>query len=145
MREKPLILITDDEANFREIISTKLKAAGFDCVLAKNAKEAIAKSAELLPDLILLDIRMPPGQTGIEAALAIQDNPATKDVKIAFLTNQKDPWPGMSGSRKDVSAELGFQDFLDKDQDLNLLEARVREILEGIPRPPTPPAPGTAA
>src|SRR5947208_3229847 len=108
MREKPLILIADDKEEFREIISTKIGAAGFECALAKNADEVIQKSAELLPDLILMDVKMPPGRTGVEAALAIKENEKTKDINIIFLTSAEDPWPGMSGNNQMISQELGM-------------------------------------
>ena len=41
MRQKPLILLVDDEMNFLEIISTKLTASGLEVVVAHNAAEAI--------------------------------------------------------------------------------------------------------
>ena len=71
MRAKPLILIVDDEENFLEIFSAKLQAAGFETVTAKNEAEAVQKSKELMPDLILMDIFMPPGLTGTDIALNI--------------------------------------------------------------------------
>ena len=130
MREKPLILLVDDKAEFREIISTKLKAVGLDCELAKNAAEAIQRASELLPDLILMDILMPPGQTGIEAALAIKEKPETKDTNIIFLTNDQDPWPGMAGDKQMISAELGMQGFFEKSGDLDLFVSKIREAFQ---------------
>ena len=59
MREKPLILIVDDEENFREIFSAKLSAAGFETVVANGEAEALQKAKELMPDLILMDQEMP--------------------------------------------------------------------------------------
>ncbi|OYV74960.1 MAG: hypothetical protein B7Z70_11330, partial [Acidithiobacillus ferrivorans] len=90
--EKPLILVVDDENDLREIISTKLTASGFDAVVAYNATEAVDAAKKIHPDLILMDIHMP-GPSGTDAALQIKQDPATKDIKIAFLSNLKDPWP----------------------------------------------------
>jgi CheY-like chemotaxis protein len=128
MREKPLILIVDDEINLLEIISTKLAASGFEPVVAYNAKEAIDAAVKLHPDLILMDIHMP-GETGTDAALAIKQNPKTQDIRIAFLSNLKDPWPSIMGDKKEVSKEMGLEDFIDKTADLDAIVARVREIL----------------
>ena len=143
MRAKPLILIVDDEENFREIFSAKLSAAGFETVTAKNEDEAIAKSKELMPDLILMDIFMPPGPTGTDIALNIKQTPETKDLKIAFLTNLKDPWPALTGDHKNISKELGMEDFIEKTDDLNNVAAKVQEILnrglEPAPQAVTPP------
>ncbi len=134
MRDKPLILITDDMEAFREILSAKISAAGFDFVLAKNAEEAVAKAAEDLPDLILMDIHMPPGRSGVEAALSIRENPKTKDIHIAFLTNADDPWPGMAGDKEMISKELGMQGFFDKGKDLDDLMKKISSVLP-VPRP----------
>lgn len=128
MREKPLILIVDDEHEFLEIVSTKLAASGFDPVAAFNAKEAVEAATKLRPDLILMDIRMP-GETGTDAALTLKQNPATKDLHIAFLSSLKDPWPKTLEDRDKISKELGMDDFIDKTADLNVIVGRVRELL----------------
>ncbi|MFA6354508.1 MAG: response regulator [Candidatus Paceibacterota bacterium] len=131
MREKPLILVVDDEENFREIFSAKLESAGFDVQTAKNEAEAVKKSKELLPDLILMDIYMPPGPTGTDVALNIKQNPETKDLKVAFLTNLKEPWPALSGDHKKISMELGMEDFLEKTDNLENIVTKVKAILTG--------------
>lgn len=135
MRAKPLILIVDDEENFREIFSARLQAAGYDTDTAKNEEEALKKSVALMPDLILMDIFIPPGPTGTDIALNIHQNPVTKDLKIAFLTNLKEPWPAIQGDHKNVSKELGMEDFLEKTQDLSDIAAKVKEILARVQAP----------
>ncbi|MEK7193676.1 MAG: response regulator [Patescibacteria group bacterium] len=127
-REKQVILIVDDEENFREIMSAKLNAVGFDAATAANWKEAIKNARELTPDLILMDIHMPDA-TGTDLALAIKQDPATKDIKIAFLTSLKDPWPAMTGDRERVAKELGMEDFLDKTEDLDVTVEKIKAIL----------------
>lgn len=129
MRTKPLILVVDDDGDFLEIITAKLKAAGFDTATARNAEGGIGETEHLLPDLVLMDIHMPPGPTGTDAALTIKQNPKTKDVRVAFLTSLKDPWPSMAGGKQEVSRELGMEDFLEKTEDLNVLIEKVKEIL----------------
>lgn len=129
MRERPLILVVDDESNFREIIAAKLTAAGFDVAVAKNQTEALTKSEQLLPDLVLMDIFMPPGPTGTDTALTLKQNPKTENLKVAFLTSLKEPWPAIGGDREKVAQELGMDDFLDKTHDLEALPQKVQEIL----------------
>ncbi len=128
MREKPLILLVDDEANFLEIISTKLGAAGFEVVAAHNADQAIAAARKIMPDLILMDVMMP-GETGTDAAVAIKQDPAMKDIKIAFLSNMKDPWPRTATPRDELAKVLGAEEFIDKSGDLDTIATRVKEIL----------------
>ncbi len=128
MREKPLILIVDDEKNLLEIMSVKLAASGFEPVTAYNAAEAIDAAGKIKPDLILMDINMP-GQTGTDAALAIKQNPETKDMKIAFLSNLKDPWPAVASDRAKIAQALGMEEYIDKTEDLDLTVKKIRRIL----------------
>jgi CheY-like chemotaxis protein len=128
MREKPLILVVDDEHDLLEVMSIKLMSSGFDTVVAYNGKEAVDAAKKIHPDLILMDIQMP-GETGTDAALQIKQNPDTKDIKIAFLSNLQDPWPRTAGDRNNLAKGIGMEDYIDKTQDLNATVAKVREIL----------------
>lgn len=129
MRNKPLILVVDDEESFLDVITTKLKAAGFDTATARNAAEGIRATNELMPDLVLMDIHMPPGQSGADAAITLKQNPKTKDVKIAFLTGLAEPWPALSGDKKAICKELGMEDFFEKTEDLNDLLEKIKALL----------------
>ncbi len=128
MRPRPLILVVDDEHDLLEIMSLKLAASGFDAVVAYSAKEAVDAAKKIHPDLILMDIHMP-GASGTDAALEIKQNPETKNIRIAFLSNMKDPWPQTTSPRNALAKSLGMDDFIDKTGDLNLIVAKVREIL----------------
>lgn len=128
MRDKPLILAVDDESSFLEIMGAKLGISGFDVATARNEAEAISQAEKLMPDLILMDINMP-GGSGTDAALAIKQNPKTKELKIAFLTSMQNPWPTVSVDRGKLAAELGMEDFLEKTDDLNIIVNKVKEML----------------
>lgn len=128
MSDKQLIIIVDDEPDLLEIVSEKLKGAGFDVVVAHNAKEGVDATAKLHPDLVLMDIHMP-GETGTDAALAIKQNPSIKDTKIAFLSSLKDPWPQTFAKRDKLAMELGMEEYIDKTADLNVILRKVQEIL----------------
>ena len=69
MSDKPKILVAEDEKDIRELIGFTLRFAGLDVTLAKNGIEAIEQAAQLQPDLIMLDVRMPK-MTGYEACRA---------------------------------------------------------------------------
>jgi CheY-like chemotaxis protein len=129
MREKPLVLLVDDEANFLEIISTKLIASGFDVVVAHNAAEAVEQTKKIRPDLVLMDISMP-GETGTDAALELKQDPETKGIRVAFLSNMKDPWPRTTEPRDELAKQIGAEDFIDKSADLDVIAAKVRALLE---------------
>ena len=133
MREKPLVLLVDDEANFLEIISMALTSAGFDVTVAHSGEEAVAMAPKVMPDLILMDINMPPGGTGTDAALAIKQNPATKDVRVAFLSSLKDPWPRTSIPKEELAREIGMIEYIDKSADLTVIAEKVKALLAAPP------------
>src|SRR6185437_5109201 len=108
MREKPLILVVDDEHDLLEIMSTKLSHSGFDVIVAYNANEAYDAAKKTHPDLILMDIHMP-GASGTDAALRIKQDPETKDIKVAFLSNLKDPWPTTQAPKEGMAKSIGME------------------------------------
>ena len=59
MRDPPLILIVDDNADNREILEARLASQGYQTALAIDGEEALQAVRALLPDLVLLDVMMP--------------------------------------------------------------------------------------
>ena len=129
MRSSPLILVADDDSGFQEIIAAKLKRSGFLLAEAHDGIEAVEKATNLHPDLILMDINMP-GENGTEAVLDLEKNPETKDIKIAFLTSQSDPWPKAKGGAEGLAKEIGAKKFINKSEDLDEIADKVKELLK---------------
>ena len=80
------LLIVDDENIEREAIQHFIKQSGLEFDLieeAVNGVEAINKAMEIIPDIIIMDIKMP-GKNGLEAAQEIRQFNA--QCKIIFLT-----------------------------------------------------------
>ncbi len=77
----PRILVVDDAAFIREVLSQIAKKAGFEVVgEAEDGEEAVRLASELMPDLIIMDIVMPK-KSGIQAAKEIHEkHPAIKIV-----------------------------------------------------------------
>ncbi|OHB24441.1 MAG: hypothetical protein A3J67_02280 [Parcubacteria group bacterium RIFCSPHIGHO2_02_FULL_48_10b] len=76
------------------------------------------------PDLILLDMRMPV-MDGAETIMKLKEDPATKDLKVIFLTALSDRPEHISTDVK-AAKEVGALDYFKKDIDLNELVDRVR-------------------
>jgi CheY-like chemotaxis protein len=130
MRDRPLVLLIDDEEEFLEIASVKLQADGFETVITHTVPEALSRAEELQPDLILSDIYMPPGPSGWEFALAVRRNPKTQHIKFAFFTSLRDPMGEISRSdRPRVLSELKGIPVFSKMDDVEELDKRVRELL----------------
>ena len=128
MAEQKLILIVDDESDFREIFRIKLSAAGFRIETAENGEVALAKAKALKPDLILMDVRMPVID-GPTALLKLRDDPEIKDIKVVFLTSLGDPQEDMKQINSTISKDFGAQGYLRKTDDLNHLSDEVKKIL----------------
>lgn len=79
------ILIVEDHADMRELLTWQIELMGFLPIPAKHGKEGVEKAVAEQPDLILLDIMMP-GMDGWEAARTLRANPETKDIPILAAT-----------------------------------------------------------
>ena len=79
------VLIIEDHADMRELLSWQFELMGFAPVLAKQGREGIEKAVAEKPDLIILDIMMP-GMNGWEAARQLREKSEMKDVPILAAT-----------------------------------------------------------
>ena len=79
------ILIIEDHADMRELLTWQVELMGFAAVTAKQGSEGLEKAWSEKPSLIILDIMMP-GMDGWEAAREIKANAATKDIPILAAT-----------------------------------------------------------
>ncbi|MDX2078782.1 MAG: response regulator [bacterium] len=79
------ILIAEDERDIRELITFTLTFAGHEITQAANGAEAVELAQTVLPDLIMLDVRMP-RMTGYEACRAIKQIDTIKDIPVVFLS-----------------------------------------------------------
>src|SRR5208283_1292725 len=77
MREK-ILLVDDEEANLR-LLTQWLIPLGYDIALAFNGQEAVQKSRDYGPDLIILDIMMPV-MDGYEVCRLIKGDPQTRNI-----------------------------------------------------------------
>ncbi len=81
------ILVVDDSATVRKLISAKLSKSGHEVVCAIDGIEALEKINEIVPDLILLDINMP-RMDGYQVCKLIRNNEATKDVPVVMISGK---------------------------------------------------------
>jgi CheY-like chemotaxis protein len=124
---KKIILIVDDTADFREIFSVKLTAAGYRTETAADGEEGIKKVRELHPDLVLLDVKMP-GMNGEQVLAALRKDPATSSVKIVFTTSLGDP--ADADTDEALAKNFGADGYIRKTDDLDVLVAAAGEYLK---------------
>ena len=93
MTNKIKITIVEDDAPIREMYKLKLEAAGYDVSTANDGASALHVLEHVVPDLILLDIRMP-HLPGNEVLKRVRNTDWGQDIKCIVLTNiSKDEAP----------------------------------------------------
>ncbi|HYT83937.1 MAG TPA: response regulator, partial [Gemmatimonadales bacterium] len=80
----PRILLVDDEANIRKMVSALLESEGFDTLEAPNGQAALTLVGEDPPDVVLLDLMMPPGPDGL--ATLEQLKKRAPDVPVVMMS-----------------------------------------------------------
>jgi len=81
------ILVVDDSATVRKLISGKLEKTGHAVVSAIDGVDALEKIKDMVPDLVLLDINMP-RMDGYQVCKMIRSNDATKDVPVVMISGK---------------------------------------------------------
>jgi PAS domain S-box-containing protein len=118
-----MILIVDDDAESRALLTAILTAEGYKVRAADGGELALASIALRRPALILLDMRMP-GIDGFEVCRRVKQNPDTRDIPVMFLSASGELQQRVEGIR------LGAVDFVTKPFQREELLARVRTHLE---------------
>jgi CheY-like chemotaxis protein len=129
MNNPPLILIVDDEENFRDIFSSELKAVGYSVETAQNGEEGFNLAKSSKPDLILMDMEMPV-LNGAGAVMKLKTDPETAQIKVIFLTNYGDPRREVKDADVHFSREIGAVDYLRKTDDMEEIIARIKSRVQ---------------
>ena len=126
MKKKDIkILLVDDEPDILEIVSYNLTNEGYQIFTASNGVEAVKKSKEIQPHLILLDVMMPE-MDGIEACAKIREIDNLKDVLIAFFTARGEDYSQLAGF------EAGADDYITKPVKPKVLVSKVNSLLRRL-------------
>ena len=116
------ILVAEDEKDIRELVLFTLRFAGYDVWTAKDGVEAVEIAQKVLPDLVLMDVRMP-RMTGYEACEAMQQVEGLKDIPVVFLSAKGQETEIQQGLKAGAVAYI-LKPFAPAD-----LTARVKELL----------------
>ena len=84
--KRPRILLVDDYSEVREMFSEYLQVHGFDVIEATNGIEALQRSVELMPDVILMDLSLPL-MDGWEATRRLKSDRRTAGIPVVALTS----------------------------------------------------------
>lgn len=121
-RAMPKILLVDDTPQNIALLEDTLSTFEADLLAATSGERAIELAGRLHPDLILLDVMMPPGIDGFETCRRLKADPATADIPVIFVTARSD----------DVATGFaaGGADYITKPIVAGEVRARVHHQLE---------------
>ena len=117
------ILVVDDDADQRELLGETLTAMGYEVAGAENGQVALDLMEGRMPDLVLLDLRMPV-MSGWAVLEALKNIPRARNVPILIISGYGYEW----------EAELvGAAGYISKPIDIDFLRQKVARLV-GPPR-----------
>ncbi len=121
---KEKILIIDDEQDLVKLVKEILEMENFQVSSAYDGEEGLRKAISEIPDLILLDIKMP-GVSGFQVLERLKIDKTTSHIPVVMLTT--------SGLRqdRDKAFDLGAVDYVVKSLEGFELGERIHKILKG--------------
>ncbi len=113
------VLVVDDNPTNLEVLHSALGNSGLEVWVATDGESAIEQATYSPPDLILLDVLMPPGIDGFETCRRLKKTPATQDIPVLFMTALSEPENKVKGFT------AGALDYITKPFDRGEVLARV--------------------
>jgi len=118
------LLIVEDSATQAELLERLLVQHGYQVAVARNGRDGLNKTRELLPDLVLSDIMMPE-MTGFELCREIKADQRLDGIPVILLTSLDDPKDVIKG------LECKADNFITKPYHEDRLLMRIEQMLAG--------------
>lgn len=119
MKEKPYILVVDDDPNIAKLEQLYLEKAGYEVKTVGRGDDAMTEFRKMPPDLMLLDVMMP-GMDGWQVLKAVRKS---SNIPIIMVTARDETFDKVLG------LELGADDYITKPFDSKEMAARVKAVL----------------
>ncbi len=120
----PQILIVDDVPANLKVLRDALEPAGYDILAASNGETALRIAGSASPDIILLDVMMPPGIDGYEVCRRLKQNEETQRIPVIFITIRDEKDSLVEGFR------AGGVDYISKPFEAEEVYVRVENHLK---------------
>jgi DNA-binding response OmpR family regulator len=122
-RERPLVLVADDNADIRDLLATRLSTRGFEVTTAADGQAALEVALAEHPDIALLDWVMPIIQ-GHELCVKLKTDPRTAEIPVVMLTAR--------GEEEDrlLGLDLGADAYLVKPFDIDELVGTLKKLID---------------
>jgi PAS domain S-box-containing protein len=122
MKNKPVILVVDDQLQNIELLEGFLVRQGYEIIRAESGEEALGKLSCNHVDLVLLDVKMP-GMSGFEVLTKLRADKKTLRIPVVMITSHNVNEAGVK------AFESGCDDFISKPFNQYELLARVKSLL----------------
>jgi PleD family two-component response regulator len=122
---KSKILIVEDDLDVAEMLNAYFRVQGYDVFTVNWGEDGVRAAQTVLPDLIILDIRLP-DIDGYEVARRVRSDRRTNEIPIIFLTEKRERIDRLQGF------EVGADDYITKPFDVQELRLRVRNALKRV-------------
>ncbi len=119
MKEKPYILIVDDDVNISRLVELYLEKEGYQVKTAARGDDAVEEFTRLPPDLMVLDVMLP----GLDGYQVLKSVRKKSSIPVIMLTARDETFDKVLG------LELGADDYMTKPFDPKELVARVKAVL----------------
>ena len=115
------VLYVEDDKTLQSSLSQMLQSLGYEVACADNGKQGIEKAESWLPDIILMDMRMPV-MSGDQAIRILRNNPATSAIPVFVLSAYTD------AKTRALCQQAGADKFFSKPPDLRKIDAVIKEM-----------------
>jgi CheY-like chemotaxis protein len=124
------ILIVEDDPKSRKLLRDVLGESGYKTSEAENAEDGVRIAKETIPDLILMDIRLP-GMSGIDALQVLRKEESTSAIPVIAVT------ASVMESQKAEAMSAGFDAVQNKPVNIRSLLGLIRKYTAGDPQQET--------
>lgn len=122
---KSKILIVEDDLDVAEMLNAYFRVQGYEVFTVNWGEDGVRAAQTILPDLMILDIRLP-DIDGYEVARRVRTDRRTNEIPIIFLTEKRERVDRLQGF------EVGADDYITKPFDVQELRLRVRNALKRV-------------
>jgi two-component system, cell cycle response regulator DivK len=124
-RERPLVLLVEDQIDLRRLYAEQLTISGFDVIEAGDGADAITHTTEHGPDVVLMDLSLP-GIDGWEATTRLKNDQRTAHIPVVALTAHD------GAGELERATRAGCDWFVPKPCPPHTLIVEVRRVLSGL-------------
>ncbi len=117
------ILVVDDELLIVKVLTSRLKANGYEVITAYEGKEGLKKARGEKPDLIIVDLRLP-GINGHEICSQLKKDAAFSSIPVIIITGSTD------AKDRELAENAAADAFIIKPFDREALLSRIEELLK---------------